>query len=239
MPQPHRTGSSIRKLIARLALAGSINLVVYGCSAQAPSPAPLPPVQPPPPVAAIAPPHEVGRPKVTTASFYGPELQGHVTSSGEVYNQHEMTAASRTPPIGSHAQVTNLKTGKSVVVRINDHGPFVKGRGIDLSRAAAHEIGIDHRGTARVRVARIEETPGREGDSWSGTVEVRDTPQVTPVDYANAPNAAVKPSNPRVTQAATIPSPSASPDAPASSDSAGPWFMELVTPSTNSTPATN
>ena len=67
-----------------------------------------------------------------------------------------MTAASRTLPIGSKAKVTNLKTAKSVVVRVNDHGPFVKGRGMDLSRDAAKHIGIDHRGTAKVSVTRME-----------------------------------------------------------------------------------
>jgi rare lipoprotein A len=169
MPHSNRPSSSVTKSIVCLALS----LAIYGCSVSAPSPLPLPPVQPPPPPV-VAAPHEVGPAKVTTASFYAPELQGHVTSSGEIYNQHELTAASRTLPIGSHARVTNLKTGKSVVVRINDHGPFVKGRGIDLSRAAAHEIGIDHRGIAKVRVTRLEGPTGADGDSWADTVDVSD-----------------------------------------------------------------
>ena len=205
------TRTSIRKSIVRLARAASFSFLIYGCSAQTPSPPPVPPIQPaPPPV--IAAPHEVGPAKVTTASIYGREFQGHPTSSGEIYNQHAMTAASRTLPIGSHARVTNLKTGKSVVVRINDHGPFVKGRGIDLSRAAAHEIGIDHRGIAKVRVTRLEGTSDHEGDSWAGAVDVRDTPQVTPPDYAST-------TNPPVTESSIIPG------------SVGSWFVELVSPS--------
>jgi rare lipoprotein A len=235
MPQRNLAPASISKSILRLATGASISIFIYGCSGQTSNQPPLPPAQPPvlaPPVAAA--PHEVGHPKVTTASFYGPELQGHTTSSGETYNQHAMTAASRTLPIGSHARVTNLKTGKSVVVRINDHGPFVKGRGIDLSRAAAHEIGIDHRGTAKVRVTRLEETSGHEGDSWSGTVDVRDTPppvtpqvsrqvtpqvtrQVTAIDYANR-------TNPPATESGVSPS---------SPSAVGSWSMELGTPSSN------
>lgn len=124
---------------------------------------PMPP--PPPPV--VEGPREVGKPKVTTASFYSPALQGHPTTSGEPYNQHAMTAASKTLPIGSHAKVTNLKTGKSVVVRINDHGPYVKGRGIDLSRDAAKHIGIDHRGVAKVKVTRVEGASGAKNDAAS------------------------------------------------------------------------
>jgi len=99
MPQPHRTRTSICESIARLAIAALFSFVIYGCSVQARSPAPLPPVQPaPPPV--LAAPHEVGKPQVTTASFYGPEFHGHTTSNGEIYNPHAMTAASRTLPIG-------------------------------------------------------------------------------------------------------------------------------------------
>jgi rare lipoprotein A len=110
-------------------------------------------------------PHPAAPTKVTTASFYGPGLQGHPTTSGEVYNQHALTAASRTLPIGSHAKVINLKTGKSVVVRINDRGPFVHGRGIDLSSAAARKIGIDHRGTAKVAVTRVDHAADKERDT--------------------------------------------------------------------------
>ena len=76
------------------------------------------------------------------ASFYGREHHGGPTSSGERFDMNAMTAAHRTAPLGSRLKVTNLKNGKSVVVRINDRGPFVRGRIIDLSRAAASELGF-------------------------------------------------------------------------------------------------
>jgi len=130
-----------------------IAITIWGCSAQSENLAPAV-TPPPPPVVAI--PHPTAPTKITTASWYGPGLEGHLTSTGEPYNQHALTAASRTLPIGSRAKVTNLKTGKSVVVRINDHGPYVRGRGIDLSREAAKRIGIDHHGTAKVAVTRVD-----------------------------------------------------------------------------------
>jgi rare lipoprotein A len=86
------------------------------------------------------------------ASWYGPGFHGRRTASGEVYDQHELTAAHRTLPIGTRVVVTNLVNGRSVEVRINDRGPFVEGRTIDLSYAAARSIGMIGTGTARVRV---------------------------------------------------------------------------------------
>lgn len=91
-------------------------------------------------------------PKHVTASWYGPGLDGHKTSSGETYNQNELTAASKTLPIGSHVIVKNPKNGKSVEVRINDRGPHVRGRSLDLSKRAAQKLGITDKGVARVEV---------------------------------------------------------------------------------------
>jgi rare lipoprotein A len=79
------------------------------------------------------------------ASFYGDELQGHKTASGRRFDNQRFTAASLTLPINSKAKVTSLKTGLSVTVTIIDRGPFAKARVIDLSRAAAEEIGITAR----------------------------------------------------------------------------------------------
>ncbi len=73
-----------------------------------------------------------------------------------------MTAAHKTLPLGSKVQVTDVRTGKSIVVRVNDRGPFVKGRIIDLSRRAASKLGIIKRGTTRVRV-KVLSVPGRRG----------------------------------------------------------------------------
>lgn len=86
------------------------------------------------------------------ASYYGAELAGNPTASGERFDPAKLTAAHRTLPLGSRVRVTNLRTGASVVVRINDRGPFHGHRVIDLSHAAARQIGIVHRGTAQVRM---------------------------------------------------------------------------------------
>lgn len=85
------------------------------------------------------------------ASWYGGKFHGRQTASGEIYNQNALTAAHRSLPFGTKVRVTNAATGNSVVVRINDRGPFVGGRVIDLSRAAASELGID--GLGRVKLA--------------------------------------------------------------------------------------
>jgi rare lipoprotein A len=84
------------------------------------------------------------------ASWYGGKFHGRLTSSGEVFDTNDMTAAHRTLPFGTMVKVTNLDNGKSAVVKINDRGPFVEGRIIDLSRAAAEEIDMLGQGVARV-----------------------------------------------------------------------------------------
>lgn len=86
------------------------------------------------------------------ASWYGNKFNGYHTSNGEVYDMYAMTGAHKTLPIPSYVRVTNLDNGKSVVVRINDRGPFHPGRIIDLSYAAAQRIGIHKTGTGRVEV---------------------------------------------------------------------------------------
>jgi len=86
------------------------------------------------------------------ASFYGKGFHGKKTASGEIFDQHDQTAAHPTLPLGSEATVTNLETGKSVEVEINDRGPYVKGRNIDLSKKAAKDIGLDKEGVAPVEI---------------------------------------------------------------------------------------
>jgi rare lipoprotein A len=83
------------------------------------------------------------------ASFYGNDLQ---TASGERFNPRAMTAAHRTLPFGTKVRVTNVRSGRAVTVRINDRGPFIPGRVIDLSQAAAEELGIVGRGIAKVKL---------------------------------------------------------------------------------------
>jgi rare lipoprotein A len=86
------------------------------------------------------------------ASWYGPGFHGKLTASGEVFNQEKFTAAHRTLPWGSRVRVINLANGKSVIVQINDRGPAVKGRIIDVSRAAARVLGMMEAGTTTVQV---------------------------------------------------------------------------------------
>lgn len=86
------------------------------------------------------------------ASWYGPGFAGRRTASGEVFDPSQLTAAHRTLPFGTRVRVTDLETGRSVEVRVNDRGPFSPGRVIDLSRAAAEELGAVRRGVVQVRV---------------------------------------------------------------------------------------
>lgn len=87
-----------------------------------------------------------------TASWYGGKFHGRTTANGETYNQNALTAAHKSLPFGTEVVVTNQNNGKTVVVRINDRGPFVGGRIIDLSHQAAAQIGMLGSGTARVTV---------------------------------------------------------------------------------------
>ena len=89
------------------------------------------------------------------ASWYGPGFHGKKTSSGERFDMNTLSAAHRTLPIPSYARVTNLSNGKSVVVRVNDRGPCHGNRVMDLSKAAAKELGFIHTGTANVKVEQI------------------------------------------------------------------------------------
>ena len=86
------------------------------------------------------------------ASYYARSLSGNATASGETYNENALTAAHRTFAFGTNVRVTNLSNGRSVVVRINDRGPHVEGRIIDLSYRAAEEIGLIEEGVAPVRL---------------------------------------------------------------------------------------
>lgn len=91
-----------------------------------------------------------------SASYYAAKFNGRRTASGERFDNAGMTAAHRTLPFGSRVRVTNPANGRSVVVRINDRGPFTRGRLIDVSRAAAEELGMVARGHANVELALIE-----------------------------------------------------------------------------------
>lgn len=90
------------------------------------------------------------------ASWYGGKFQGRTTANGEIFDTNKFTAAHKSLPFGTMVKVTNLENGRTTIVRINDRGPFIPGRIIDLSRAAAMEIGMTGRGIARVRIDELE-----------------------------------------------------------------------------------
>jgi peptidoglycan lytic transglycosylase len=127
-----------------LAVAGSA-LVVTGCSLVRREP-PVPPA---------------GSVRLGTASWYGAEFQGNRTASGERFDPHAFTAAARTLPLGKRVRVSNLANGRSVVVRINDRGPFVHDRVLDMSYASARALGMIGSGTARVRIEPLDATASR------------------------------------------------------------------------------
>ena len=102
------------------------------------------------------------RPRVDVASWYGEWHSGRPTASGELFDVDALTAAHRSLPLGACVEVTNLGNGRRVVVRVNDRGPYVPGRTIDLSQRAAEELGMVDQGLARVRI-RPAKAGGCEG----------------------------------------------------------------------------
>jgi rare lipoprotein A len=137
-------------------------LLAASCATQQPQPAPVPVVAPPPPPPPAPPPRASTQPSRTVrASYQGEQAAGRPTASGEPYDPDELTAASKIFPIGSTVLVTNPANGKSVKVRINDRGPHVRGRSLDLSKRAAEELGITDKGVARLKVKRIDSKTAR------------------------------------------------------------------------------
>lgn len=102
-------------------------------------------------------PTAVGYAETGIASWYGDDFHGRPTSNGETYNMHSMTAAHKTLPMNTMLLVKNIENGRETVVRVNDRGPFVRGRIIDLSLGAAKTLNIVNRGTARVKVVALVE----------------------------------------------------------------------------------
>jgi len=128
-------------------------LIIAGCANRNSYQAALPP-----PTAAIPAisPKPAPQAKIVKASWYGPGLNGHRTATGERFNDDKLTAASTNLPLGSVVKVTNPVNGRSVRVRINDCGPYIHGRSMDLSKRAAEKIGITHKGVAHLRVTPVE-----------------------------------------------------------------------------------
>ena len=121
------------------------------------------------------------------ASYYGEPFHGRPTSSGEPFDMNAYTAAHRTLPFGTMVEVTNLENGKKVIVRINDRGPFVGNREIDLSRAAAEALGMIGQGIARVSIKRVgqQEVALETNTEWKA-VEPKTNRESTYKDFPNA-----------------------------------------------------
>lgn len=94
------------------------------------------------------------------ASWYGPKFHGKMTANGEVYDQMAFTAAHKSLRFGTLLRVTNPKNGRSVIVRINDRGPYIEGRDLDLSKGSAIELGILRKGVARLKIQEVALTDG-------------------------------------------------------------------------------
>ncbi|MFE8072730.1 septal ring lytic transglycosylase RlpA family protein [Marinobacteraceae bacterium S3BR75-40.1] len=109
------------------------------------------------------------------ASWYGKKFHGHKTSNGEIFDMYKLSAAHRTLPLPSYVKVTNLANGRSVIVRVNDRGPFHSERLIDLSYAAARKLGYANKGTTRVHIAAVN--VGRDGQ-WTVAGEADNAPAV-------------------------------------------------------------
>ena len=107
------------------------------------------------------------------ASWYGPDFHAKKTSNGEIYNMYAMTAAHKTLPMNTVVRVDNLDNGRSTIVRINDRGPFVAGRIIDLSNKAAHEIDMVRKGTARVKVTVL---------GYNGLIDDKNAPSANSIE---------------------------------------------------------
>jgi rare lipoprotein A len=109
----------------------------------------------------------VGFTQEGVASWYGKDFHGKKTSNGEIYDMHAMTAAHKTLPLGVFVKVRNKENGQETLVRVNDRGPFVKNRIIDLSYAAAKKLGVDIKGTAPVRIEALGyRASGASGENY-------------------------------------------------------------------------
>jgi len=115
---------------------------------------------------------DAGWEEVGEASWYGPGFHGRQTASGEVYDMEAMTAAHKQLPFGARVRVLNLDNGRETDVTINDRGPFARDRIIDLSRAAARDIGMLGTGTARVRISVLEETTASRPSARPGPIDI-------------------------------------------------------------------
>ncbi len=180
----------------RLSFAASLALTAAACSTQVPPPPP-----PPPPPAVTVPPnagvYKIGQPyqvdnvwyypreqpdydETGIASWYGPTFYGHHTANGEMYDGNQLTAAHKTLPMPVNVRVTNLENGKSLIVRVNDRGPYARGRIIDLSKRAAELLDVVETGTARVRVTYLGRADINGAPAQETSPDIASTLQAAP-----------------------------------------------------------
>jgi rare lipoprotein A len=158
-------------LLVPVVVAAALGCALAGCTAHDSAQASIAPQETPPPAPEPSPkpqPDRSGRTRVGIASFYADWFAGRVMANGEPMDPGGANAASRTLPLGTTAKVTNLSTGQSAVVTIQDRGPYAKGRLMDLSPATAEQIGITRKqGVARVKVSPIA-VPLPDGTTRAG-----------------------------------------------------------------------
>jgi rare lipoprotein A len=248
------------RLVAVLAAAGvtacgSLDGTRGGPAAKAPPPAPAPAAGDPDAAS-----YKIGKPyrvegdsynpsdntqydEVGIASWYGAERAGQPTANGEIFNPAHVSAAHTTLPMPSYAEVTHLETGRTILVRINDRGPFTKGRLIDLSKAAAYQLGLGDQGSAPVRVRRVNPPEADRAALRSGgqaALRIDTPPQLlaalTRKLSEQAPPApepapvAVKPAEPQAKPkpaAKPAPKPPATPAPPVQASAAG-WWIQVA-----------
>jgi rare lipoprotein A len=134
---------------------------------------------------------DVNYKEVGMASWYGAKFHNKKTANGEIFDRHLMTAAHRTLPLPSMVRVTNLENGRSVLVRVNDRGPFAKDRIIDMSERAAAELGFHEQGTTRVKVEFDRKaTENLFYDPWEGKEEAK--PKMAKSRHSTSPNKTVE-----------------------------------------------
>ena len=126
---------------------------------------------------------------VGLASWYGSEVGGHRTADGEVFNTRSISAAHRTLPLPCYARVTNLSNGRSIVVRVNDRGPFVRGRIVDVSARVAKLLDFNHRGVAKVRLDYLGKAPpaGSDEPTLLASLQPGGAPAAAPAPLAARP----------------------------------------------------
>ncbi|WP_158818354.1 septal ring lytic transglycosylase RlpA family protein [Methylocapsa sp. S129] len=182
----------------RAALAGIGLLGAVGASAQELSPL------------LLHPPARQSASAVGLASWYGREFHGHMTADGETFDMRALSAAHRTMPLPSYARVTNLANGRSVIVRVNDRGPFVGGRMLDVSARVADLLEFNHAGVAKIRLDYVGKAPpaGSDGPALLASLRTGGAPVVAAVAPLAGANGPVRPASLRTGEALAFAAPS-------------------------------